>query len=320
MGSNSGRRSGSSGRSTPRKRVVIGADETVRVRYRHDKPEVESERRPKRARTSETSAQRSSAGKRLSKNKRQEREHRRRVLRVRRISVAVAVAAAVVGLIWGAYAIYRAPILPVKQIVVEGNRHFETAAVLEMARVPKDATMLRLDVGSIAKRLKSDPWIADARVERDFPASLRIVVTERRPAAIVDGGGEALWVVSTDRTWLGVRSAEDTGLALIRDVPSIEPTSGARVREAEVINAVRVVLGLSSALRSQVKLVSAPTVEETKILTQKNVEIFIGQATQMEEKDRIVRAILREQKGKVVYINVRVLDRPTWRGLEPEGQ
>ena len=45
MASNSGRKSGSSGRSSSRKRVVIGAEETTRVRYSRDKPEVESERR-----------------------------------------------------------------------------------------------------------------------------------------------------------------------------------------------------------------------------------------------------------------------------------
>ena len=45
MGSSSGRKSGSSGRSSSRKRVVIGAEETTRVRYKKDRPEVESERK-----------------------------------------------------------------------------------------------------------------------------------------------------------------------------------------------------------------------------------------------------------------------------------
>ena len=41
MGSNSGRKSASSGHSKPRKRVVIGADrQTVRVRYRRDVPKL----------------------------------------------------------------------------------------------------------------------------------------------------------------------------------------------------------------------------------------------------------------------------------------
>ena len=49
MASNSGRKSGSSGRSGPRKRVVIGAGETVRVRYHDKEPQVESQRRSTRA-------------------------------------------------------------------------------------------------------------------------------------------------------------------------------------------------------------------------------------------------------------------------------
>lgn len=321
MASSSGRKSGSSGRSTSRKRVVIGADETVRVRYRHDTPEVESERRPKRARKQEgqpSSASR--AGKRLADSKRQERERRQQLVRFRRVAVIAGIAAVAVACLWALVALYRAPLFEVKSITVEGIRHFDRRGVLAIADVPKGATLLRLSTRAVRERLEADPWIADATVSRDFPDGLNIVVVERTPAAVVDGGGDRLWVVSGDNRWLGVRSAEETGLVLIRDVGSIEPTAGAIVREPQVANAVRVIRGLSDELRGTVKVISAPTVDETKLETAKDVEIFIGEATDIAEKDRIVRAILKKQKGKVVYINVRVLDRPTWRGLEPEGQ
>lgn len=322
MASSSGRRSGSSGRSTPRKRVVIGADETVRVRYRQNTPEVESERRSKRARKSEPRppASTSKAGKRLSDTKRQEREHRQRMLRIRRTVAVGALVVLLFGCVWGLVSLYRAPIFEIKKIVVTGNDHFDDSAVLAMAGVPQGQTLLRVSTRSVRDRLEDDAWIAKARVTRDFPDVLRVEVSERSPAAVVDGGGKALWVVSADNRWLGLRSAEDTGLVLIRDVESVEATAGAPVGEPEVANAVRVIRGLSDELRAQVKFVSAPTVDETRLLTDKDIEIFIGEASDIVAKDRIVRAILKEQKGKVVYINVRVIDRPTWRGLEPEGQ
>ncbi len=64
------------------------------------------------------------------------------------------------------------------------------------------------------------------------------------------------------------------------------------------------------------RAISAPTVDKTAVITNDDVEIYIGAATQLAAKDRLIREILRREKGKVVYINVRVVERPTWRGLD----
>ena len=127
MASNSGRKSGSSGRSSSRKRVVIGADETTRVRYSRDKPEVESERRktPRQSkrdssRTSPT-AKASPAGRRMANEKRDERDRRRRAIMRRRVAFGVAVVVAVVAVVWVLGAVWSAPLLPVKVIEVSGT-------------------------------------------------------------------------------------------------------------------------------------------------------------------------------------------------------
>lgn len=320
MASNSGRRSGSSGPST-RKRVVIGADETVRVRYRQNSPEVESERRGSRAqRTTARSKQpSSSAGKRLSSVKRGERERRQRTIRTRRVVAGLGLLLLMTLCVWGAIALYNAPLFVVKNVEVEGTRQLTRDQVLRKARLPEGATLLRVPVGAMERRLASDPWIDSVAVTRDFPSTIRIRVTERRPAAIVDAGGTDLWVVSEDLFWLGIRSAETTTLIPIVDVGEIAPVAGRKIRETNIVNAVRVLSGLSEALRERVRAVSAPSIEETALRTAGDVEIFIGEATELAAKDRIVQQILSTEK-KVVYINVRVTDRPTWRGLEQEGQ
>ena len=84
----------------------------------------------------------------------------------------------------------------------------------------------------------------------------------------------------------------------------------------ELLNATKVATGLSPELKAMTRAISAPTVDKTAVITNDDVEIFIGAATQLAAKDRIIREILRREKGKVVYINVRVVERPTWRGLD----
>lgn len=322
MASNSGRRSGSSGHSTPRKRVVIGAAETVRVRYDNNQPKVESERKGGRTRSQSTSARTSqprkkssSQGRRLSNAKREERERRQKMLRIKRVAAAVAAVGAVVGLVWAIVAIYTAPIFVIDRVVVTGNDHLDKASVLASAAVPPKATLVRVPLGAIEKRLDANPWVKEVRLTKDYPDTLRVEIVEREPALAIDAGGKEIWVISKDGHWLGLRSAEDTGLVSVLDLPAVEPQQGRAAESPELRNAIRVYWGISQGLRDQVRAVSAPSVEKTALLTKDDIDIFIGEATDLADKDRIVREILSREAGKVVYINVRVVEKPTWRGL-----
>jgi len=325
MASNSGRRSGSSGRSTGRKRVVIGAEETVRVRYNKDaQPQVESERRRARqnqreSRGGSSAPARSSAaraGKRLSAAKRDERQRRQRSIQLRRGLFVLAVTAVIGMCCWGAWALYRAPVLPVRSVEVAGVRRLSAATVEKRAAIPTDATLVRLSTRAVRERLESHPWVASANVRRVFPDTVRITIKERTPAAIVDAGGTSVWVASTDGLWLGKRSKETTGLVVVRDAPSVDPTAGAAVNNPEIENAISVLQGISPQLRKRIVSVSAPTLDETALLTKDDVEIFIGSAENIELKDRVIRELLSTKKG-LVYINVRTPESPTWRGLTP---
>jgi len=324
MASNSSRKYGSSGRSGPRKRVVIGADETVRVRYHKNEPQVEAERRSTtrqdaRVASKRAGVERSDAsrhGRRISAAKRDERERRQRMLRVRRwvaLLLGVGVLAVVV---WGAVAFYRAPVFRVETVVVDGVRHLSRQAVLETAQIPADATLLRLPISAITRRLEAEAWVDEATVARDFPSTVRISITERRPVAVVDAGGTELWVVAADGVWLGRRSAEESAVVVIRDVGNVRPIAGRRSASKELANAIKVASGISPELTAMTRAISAPTVEKTALITDDDIEIYFGEATDLKAKDRVAREILRREKGKVVYINVRVVDRPTWRGLE----
>lgn len=322
MASNSNRKSASSGRSKPRKRVVIGAEETVRVRYRHDKPEVESERRATRSgtRPKESAARAnggSTPGKRLSKAKQQERARRQRIVRIRRNALAVAALTLLVLVVWLIVALYRAPIFVIDSVNVSGNRHLTKAEILAAARVPEGSTLLRIRRGPIEARLERDPWVSEAVLERDFPGTLRIRIKERDPSVIVDQGGDSLWVVSSDGYCLGRRSAEETAGIVVRDAPATRLRPGTKIKTSELVNAVRLVNGLESDLKSKVDWISAPSVDDTALHTHDDIEIFVGSYADVRAKSRIAMEILRREKG-VVYINVRVLDRPTWRGVEQD--
>lgn len=314
MASSSNRKSGSSARSTKRKRVVLGAKETVRVDYAKGQPKVDTERRRPQQRAPKKP---DSAGSRLATSKRQERERRQIQLRNRRLAVWAGLIAVVFLVIWGAFSIVNAPWLRVSSVEVVGAKRLSASEVTSRAAIGATTTMLSLSPGKVERRLLADPWIVSAEVSRRFPRTVVLTVQERVPVAVVDAGGAKLWLASKDGRWLGQRSEDTSGAYItVRDVPDLKPVAGKGVESTEALNALRVIDGLSPELRKLVITVSAPTVEKTALITKGDIEIFIGSAADIRTKDQLALRILKEQAGKVVYINVRSIERPTWRGLE----
>ena len=325
MTSNSGRKSGSSGRSTGRKRVVIGAEETTRVRYRQDRPQVESERRraqrqpQQRAASSRLGApgpKPTGAGKRIAGAKRDEREKRQQAIARRRLVVVVAAVALLGGVIWGCVALWRAPILPVKRVQVTGISRLSNSVVTQLAAVPADATLIRIDLEALENRVSRSPWVAEVKASRGFPDTVNIRVVERKPFAVIDAGGTQLWLTDASGVWLGRLSSDDsTGMATVRDIEGLKPKAGERTASAEVRNALAVLKGLSVEMKAMLKTISAPSVDRTALITKTDIQIMVGSAQDISKKDSVARKILSSQEG-VVYVNVRVVDRATWRGLD----
>ena len=317
MESSSHRRSGSSARSTSRRRVVIGAQDTSSVRYKKkERPTVEPLRRHPPSEASDQGSRRAGeAGRRVSKTKRDERERRQRQVGRRRILLGVAVVVTLLALMAGINALAHAPIFTVKSVVVTGAQRLTREHVLERASIPADATLPRLPAAEVERRLEADPWIAQAKVLRHFPGTVELRIVERAPVAIVDAGGTRLWLIDGSAVWLAKASTEQSAsLPSVRDIENLVPKAGAQSPSAELRNALQVLQGLSPELRGRVRTMSAPTVDRTALILAHGVQVFVGSSEDIAKKDQVARAILAQHKN-VVYVNVRVVNRATWRGL-----
>ena len=102
----------------------------------------------------------------------------------------------------------------------------------------------------------------------------------------------------------------------IRDRPyGTSPETGAFCTDENVNNALDIVAGMTTSLADQVVLVKATDAESTKLTLDNGVEIAFGKAEDIREKERVCLEIMEQNPGSVAYINVRVVDRPTWRAL-----
>ena len=235
--------------------------------------------------------------------------------RAARLRVA-AIVGAVVLVIAACVGLYSSPLFTVTNVEVAGVQHITAAQVRALAQVPADATLIRFPADAVAARVAADPWVASVSVSRVFPSGMRIRVTERVPLAIVDAG-TSMWLVDGTGMVIAKPSASASGtLPVVRDAPGLDLKAGRRTVSEPLLNALGVLAGIGNQITSTVTAISAPTVDGATLITSDRVEIVVGQAVDLATKAELAQRILTEQKGKVVAIDVRVIDRPTWRGLK----
>lgn len=267
-----------------------------------------------------------------------ERRHRAQeaVRSKRRPLIAVLVVVVVLAALAITFAVLsRSTLFVIEDVEFVGADHLTESEVAQLVNIPGGTTLLGVDADAIKQSLVRDAWVRDVSVERVFPSTLRVRVTEREIAAIVPisvGATQTIrnWAISSDGMWLmpipsreseigqslSPRIYEDAESVLwITDVPyGVEPEIGVYCTDDNVNNALSIIDGMTTELADRVKTVSATDAESTLFTLDSGVEIAFGSAANIRDKERLCLQIM-EQNPHVVYINVRVVDRPTWRAL-----
>ncbi|CAN5468634.1 hypothetical protein BH10ACT3_BH10ACT3_13460 [soil metagenome] len=122
-----------------------------------------------------------------------ERESRRRR---RRVLIGGCV---VIALILAAIGSTMSPLLDVDRITVVGHGHVSEADLIDASGVSHGDRLVDLDVNAARRALMEIPWVASARVVRDWPDAVRISVTEERPVASVRATYGSVLVSTTGR-------------------------------------------------------------------------------------------------------------------------
>lgn len=119
-----------------------------------------------------------------------EQEHtRRRRKRWLFLLVPVVLIVAAIGLAFS-------PVLGVRRVEVAGTQESSDTEVLEAAGLRTGRPMVTLDGGAVARRVEALPWVRSVTVDRQWPGTVRLEVTEREPAAVAlaDDSNFVAWV------------------------------------------------------------------------------------------------------------------------------
>ncbi len=101
------------------------------------------------------------------------------------------IAIAAVAVLAGAWFFLHTKVLAARVVTVAGAAHTPDAEIITAAGLGGHPPLIDVDTGAVAARVERLPWVATAAVSRDWPDGVRIVVTERTPAAAVSATGPA---------------------------------------------------------------------------------------------------------------------------------
>jgi len=119
----------------------------------------------------------------------------------RRLRILIAIIA-VLSLTGAVFVALRSPFLDVDRLAITAGPHTTPQDITLAAGVPKHRALVDVDTDAVARRIRTLPWVRSVRVSKQWPATVRIDVVERVPAAavpaaaggwaLVDGSGRVL--------------------------------------------------------------------------------------------------------------------------------
>jgi cell division protein FtsQ len=203
-----------------------------------------------------------------------------RGLKVLMWSSLVSVVAVGLGLV-----LYFTPIMAARVTVFTGLSTVSQEEVEQAAAIVPGTPLLQIDTDAVADRVATIRRVASARVQREYPSTLRISVVERVPVVVKDyPDGPHLF----DKDGVDFASAPPPPALPYLDADNPGPS------DAPTKAALQVLLSLRPEVASQVGRIAAPSVASITLTLVDGREVIWGTTDRTEEKALKLGALLTQ--------------------------
>lgn len=211
-------------------------------------------------------------------------------LRVALVGVAAVV---LVGL--AVWLVWFSRVLAVDGVDVHGTTLLSEAQVREVAAVPQDEPLARVDLDAARARIEALAEVSSADVSRAWPDTVRIDVVERVSVALVDFNGT---VRGMDAEGVVFQDFSRPPQGLPRVQSDGTPSADARREVAEVVSA------LPQDLARRVEYVEVETVDQISLALRDGRTVIWGSAEESELKSQVAAQLLAQQRARSYDVSV----------------
>ncbi|WP_336923730.1 cell division protein FtsQ/DivIB [Aquipuribacter sp. SD81] len=193
----------------------------------------------------------------------------------------------------GAWA-WRAGHLDTRQVLVTGTVRVPVEQVQAAAAGALGTPLLAVDTGAIAREVATDPLVLDVAVQRRWPRTLEVVVTEREAVAAVPAPG-------------GYEVVDEEGVVLAErpDLPEDVPLLRVDVERdgADTLRAAKAVLaGLPLEMQARTTSVSATSPADVRLVLD-GVEVRWGTPERTARKVEVLSGLMSSVEASVYDVS-----------------
>jgi cell division protein FtsQ len=140
-----------------------------------------------------------------------------------------------------AYLVMFTSLLGVRSVEIVGTREIPDDDVRRAAAIEPGTPMVRLDAAEAAARVATLPRVFEVRVERSWPSTVEIIITERDPVAVRKVGKEIHLIDATGLDY-AITGAAPPGLPTLA-MDDVRPGNPATEAAVTVLGAIPEQLG-----------------------------------------------------------------------------
>ena len=202
---------------------------------------------------------------------------------VLRILIGLLVIALVVGGVW---LVGFSQVLATQRVTISGTSVLTKEKVDETAEISYGQPMIREDLDAVTARIETLKPVESVRVERSWPNTITIAVTERTPlfAAGRDGG-----YLIVDRHGVAFQVVEQPPKKMM--TADVDPAADQRL----LADIGVVVDALPAEVRKRVDSIEAGSPDTIELVLKNGSRVVWGSAEQSELKAQVTKALLKEK-------------------------
>lgn len=209
-------------------------------------------------------------------------EERARVSRSRRRAILIALAVVLL-VIAGFVVVFFTSVLSVRTIEVDGAVSVPQEEIVDELDVPLGERLVAVDAGAAAQRVAAIPALASVRVQRLYPSTIRVTVTERVPVVFVDQP-DGTHLLDSEGVDFSVAPPPPGVLRLVTESPG----PGDPATES----ALAVLDSMVPALRAQIGEVRASSISDVTLILGDGRTLVWGDKDDAERKSAVALALL----------------------------
>jgi cell division septal protein FtsQ len=167
--------------------------------------------------------------------------------------------------------------LLVERLDIRGNRILTGKELVALAKVPIGTPLYDVDLLEIRSRVCVNPYVADAVVAHDLPATIKIAIREREPLAIL-GGPEPFYVSVEGYILPPVNSKEVFDLPIITGAEQSQPIKAGMKIASENFKAAVEILSEAAVLDCDlyhlISEINIGSLEPTVYMAEQGIPVF----------------------------------------------